>query len=900
MKQHLICLLLCLGMDAMAQPEPKSPIPIPKRPANLPAGQTPPEVTDIWVVFKTHCDIGYTKPAKEVLRDYRETMMDHAIKLIEADKKNPPEERFKWTIAGWPMWGDILGPLQTPERKAKVEQLIREGSICVHALPASMHSDAFEMEDYVRSLSYASKVARTTGLPLPISAKMTDVPAHSWFLPTLLKRAGVKFLQIGCNYSNRYPLLPSLFWWEGPDGSRVLCNYTIAYGSPLKPPADWPSKNYLAIMMTHDNQGPPSPKEVRDVRKGVSSDLLAATVDAATKKKFDSLSDVSGKISPQVKLHFASMEEFAKAVLAENPKLPVIKGDMVDPWIHGIMAMPVETKMARNIRPFESALEILNTQLKIWNAPAKPIAKELATAFENSFLFGEHTWGANTPGYGYFSMDGKNHEANERYLYNEDFVKARKEGYYKKFESSFDDHRQYIRTTDSIVSKEWKNQMALLAKKVRAKRGDIIVYNPLPWKRSGEVEVKGKRYLAENIPPSSFKVISSNTSKADTITSGIIHTKFFDVKVDTKRGGISSLIDKARHYELVEGNKYVLGQYLHERFSLAQTHDYYNRFCTMNNSYNATAKANMPSNIEYSTWTPNKWKMYFIHTETRDVIILKSSAKPMAKATTITFSFPNHEPFVEIEWKVKNKIPNTIPEAGWLCLPLAVAGPTYLAGRLGGMMDLSKDQITGGNRYVYAINTGVAIVGDKSVGICSPDAPLMSFGVPGIFKYNYTYFPKKPIVFLNLYNNMWNTNFPYWTEGSWSERVRIWPIYKKEKAKESVAVKSWETRLPLQGVAANGNSKGWEERSGLAVSRPGVIVTAFGEDGDGNKGTLLRVWEQAGIAGEVTVTLPEEMKVKTAQPVTLRGEKKQAKKNIVNGKFTFTIKQYAPASYILE
>src|SRR5215471_9414842 len=100
---------------------------------------------------------------------------------------------------------------------------------------------------------------------------MTDVPAHGWFLPTLLHHAGIEFLQLAGNYANRSPLLPQLFWWEGPDGSRILCNYTASkgtpdYGSNVLPPKDWPARNYLAVIMTHDNEGPPSPQEVAAVR----------------------------------------------------------------------------------------------------------------------------------------------------------------------------------------------------------------------------------------------------------------------------------------------------------------------------------------------------------------------------------------------------------------------------------------------------------------------------------------------------------------------------------------------------------------------------------------------------------------------------------------------------------
>lgn len=867
-------------MNAYAQQQPVSPIPVPAAPPNLAAGQKAPGVTDIWVVFKTHCDLGYTMSAEAVFKKYREEMMDNAIRLIEADRKKPAAERFKWTIAGWPMWGAILSPLQTPERKRKIEQALREGYINVHGLGCTIHTDAFETEDYVRSLGFSSKVARSYGHPLPIAAKMTDVPAHSWLLPTLLHHAGIKFLHIGSNYSDRPVLLPQLFWWEGPDGSRILCNYTPQYGSNVKPPVDWPSRNYLAVCMTHDNEGPPSPDQIAAVKKEAG--------------------EVKG-----ARVHIGTLDDFARALLAENPVIPVIRGDMVDPWIHGVMAMPQESKMARNIRPLQPALDVLNTQLNAWGVRAAPLAGPLAVAYENSMLYGEHTWGAMTPGWGFFSEDGVN-RGNERYRYNEDFEKARKAGYYKKFEASFDEHRRYIRVADSIVSGGLGERLSLLAKNVKADAGDIIVYNALPWKRSGDVTVNGERIFVSDIPANGYRVVKKQDAPAvASSTATTLDTKHFTARFDLKRGGIISLIEKATGKEMVDQQSgYVLGQYLHERFSLAQTIDYYNRYCTMNNASNATIKPNMPKDMPYSASTPAGWTISTRQAASEHVVTLTAGdAAFIARSVAIEFRFPVNEPFVEVMWKIDGKKPNTIPEGGWLCFPFAVNAPKFIVGRNGGAIDLARDQLTGGNRYLYGVNTGAALVApDRSgIGICAIDAPLMSFGEPGLWKYDYDYLPRQSSVFVNIYNNMWNTNFPYWTEGSWSERVRIWGIRNNETAAENIAVRSWEARVPLLAITAQGRASGLPaEKTGVAVSRKGVVINAFGADPDGNKGTLLRLWEQAGIQGAVTVYLPREMKVKFATPVNLRGVKTGKRFAVTGHVFSVPLAAYAPASFILE
>src|SRR6478752_1485942 len=76
----------------------------------------PVAVTDVWVVFKTHCDIGYTETIENVLHKFRVPMMDNALKIIEEDRKKPVNERFSWMLAGWPL-KHVLGPQQDPARR---------------------------------------------------------------------------------------------------------------------------------------------------------------------------------------------------------------------------------------------------------------------------------------------------------------------------------------------------------------------------------------------------------------------------------------------------------------------------------------------------------------------------------------------------------------------------------------------------------------------------------------------------------------------------------------------------------------------------------------------------------------------------------------------------------------
>jgi alpha-mannosidase len=225
----------------------------------------PRRLRDVIVVFKTHFDIGYTDMAENVVARYRTTMIDDALSVVDRNRGLPPEQQFTWTLPGWPL-GKILEdwPGQTAARKRRIEQALREGRFVVHALPFTTHTEWLEPEDLVRGMGFASRLSRDHGLALPRDAKMTDVACHTWLLPTLLKHAGVDFFHLGGGGYCRSPEVPPLFWWEGPDGSRVLTmNVQQGYGTLLTPPRGWPHRTWLALIHTGDNDGPPKPEDVQ-------------------------------------------------------------------------------------------------------------------------------------------------------------------------------------------------------------------------------------------------------------------------------------------------------------------------------------------------------------------------------------------------------------------------------------------------------------------------------------------------------------------------------------------------------------------------------------------------------------------------------------------------------------
>ena len=185
-------------------------------------------------------------------------------------------------------------------------------------------------------------------------------------------------------------------------------------------------------------------------------------------------------------------------------------------------------------------------------------------------------------------------------------------------------------------------------------------------------------------------------------------------------------------------------------------------------------------------------------------------------------------------------------------------------------------------------------------GFCPLDSPLVSLDEPGCWKYSRDFVPKRPVAHVNLFNNQWTTNFRLWNKGTWTSRVRLWG-FEHFDAEANLVTPALEARFPLQALSVppGRESATPNSHSGLSLSRRGTLVTAFGPNPDGS-GTLLRLWELAGKTEPCLVRLPAGLKVKSVQPVDLRGRPSGAALPVKDNSFETPLRAFAPASFVLE
>jgi len=173
----------------------------------------------LYEVAQNHIDTGYT--------DYRPKAYEvHNRNIDEAMEAIQAHPWYKYNLDGSfdleQYW------LRRDEgRQEAVVQALRKDRMGLPAELFTQDTGLASQEGLYRLAYYSENFGRRYGIPVEY-ANQTDLPAHSWALPSYLHAMGIKYLAIASD-PYRGPVLlygrlneKSPFWWEGPDGNKVL------------------------------------------------------------------------------------------------------------------------------------------------------------------------------------------------------------------------------------------------------------------------------------------------------------------------------------------------------------------------------------------------------------------------------------------------------------------------------------------------------------------------------------------------------------------------------------------------------------------------------------------------------------------------------------------------------
>ena len=371
----------------------------------------------IFLVFKTHFDIGFTDLSQNVIKQYAGSMLDDIIETCESTA-HMDKLKFVWTMPSWPL--RVMLDESTPEKKKKLEKLIRDGQVVWHALPFTSHTDFCTTEDMIQSLKYAKELSETYDKPLVKSAKMTDVPGHGRILPTVLSGAGVEFLHMGCNEYAMPPEVPTLFYWQAQDHSRVLTMYDpMGYGTGLTPPKDWDYPIWMAMMHTHDNCGPQS-----------AESIIA-------------LAEEAKKMYPDAEIVSGTMDDFYNELSKYDLScVPVVEKDLADTWIHGVGSFPRQVSQIREAQKMVSSASVLS----VCGKHKKNFVREIDDIYDRIILFNEHTWGLDVKTW-----------LTDRVYHKKDFLEQKKTAAAKYMEQSWNEQMERAQAAYSRADALWKS-----------------------------------------------------------------------------------------------------------------------------------------------------------------------------------------------------------------------------------------------------------------------------------------------------------------------------------------------------------------------------------------------------------------------------------------------------------
>lgn len=361
------------------------------------------DVTKVYVVFKTHLDVGFTDLSSVVTQRYINDFIPKALYLSERLHAENAKEKYVWTTGAWLIWKYLH--TASPEGVERMEAAIRRGDIVWNSVPYTLESESMNLDLFETCLLLSEKLDKKYGKKTS-AAKMTDVPGHTRSIVAPMSRAGIRFLHIGVNPASPIPAVPEFCRWRDTDGSELILVYQQDYGSESILPG---GKVSISVNFTGDNHGPHTYEKV----KSIYADLH--------------------KRYPNAQLIAASFNEIAEELLTIQDKLPVVTSEIGDTWIYGCGSAPLRMAKFKVLSELYSKW-LREKKIDMNSDDAINFAVELG-------LIAEHTKG----------LDVKTHLRNWDKYDMDAFLQARSTEPFLKMEQSWEEQDQHLYTAISYL-----------------------------------------------------------------------------------------------------------------------------------------------------------------------------------------------------------------------------------------------------------------------------------------------------------------------------------------------------------------------------------------------------------------------------------------------------------------
>lgn len=368
------------------------------------------EVTKVYVLFKTHLDVGFTDLSSIVTQRYMNEFIPKALEVSEKLQEDRSGEKYVWTTGSWLIWKYLHSA--SPNDVKRLEKALRRGDIVWNAVPYTVESETMNRDLFETTLLLSQQLDRKYGKQT-IAAKMTDVPGHTRSIITPMYKAGIRFLHIGVNPASPIPNVPAYCRWKDLNGDELILAYQQDYGTENLLPG---GKIAVSINFTGDNHGPHSYEKVKEIY-------------AELHKRY-----------PNATLIGASFNEIARELIGMKEALPVVTSEIGDTWIYGYGSAPIRMAKFRKLSSLYSCW-LYEKKIDKNSDEALNFAVELG-------LIAEHTQG----------MDIKTHLQNWDKYDMDKFRTARSSEPFRKVEQSWKEIDEYIESAIACLPKNLQKE----------------------------------------------------------------------------------------------------------------------------------------------------------------------------------------------------------------------------------------------------------------------------------------------------------------------------------------------------------------------------------------------------------------------------------------------------------
>ena len=347
----------------------------------------PSSIETLFVVEMSHCDVGFTAPPSAVAKDAH----DHIVQALNiAD--NWPE--FRFTIESAWQLQEFDKRASAPD-KQRLEARFAGGRFALGAGYVNPHSGVMSEEQLHRWVHPAFRLSERYGGAPRDAALLDDVPGFTRAMPRVLANSGVRYLLLGANDfvggKPEIPLADRPFWWEAPDGSRVLT--WLTYTSYAEGFFDWGLLNVNTAFTTLSQRLPEFeaagyPYDAVLVMRGFDNAAVSAGM-VSLAKQWNSTYD-----NPKIRLA-TPQEFFAYLETKYGDVFPTYRGDASGMWESAGTVTPLSAALVRQARSRLPDLEALHAVLRSEGGVAYPVT-DFRRAWDLSVVFDEHSGGGGS------------------------------------------------------------------------------------------------------------------------------------------------------------------------------------------------------------------------------------------------------------------------------------------------------------------------------------------------------------------------------------------------------------------------------------------------------------------------------------------------------------------------